>query len=464
MRRVSAIALATIASLVWAGAAHAHPLGNFTVNRAAHIEVAPGRVSVSYTLDLAEIPTVQALPAVDTNADEMLTAAELQAWARAQASALLEDLRIVVDGEALTLGSPEAAATLSPGQAGLDVLRLTMVAAAPVASTRGAVTFTDLTGDDRPGWREVTAAGVDGVVLEGSDVPSVSPSAGLTAYPADAAERPLDVRAMRASFAPGVSAAGSSQGAAPSVPGFVGTDRLVSLLSGGGTALLALGLGLSVALGAWHALMPGHGKTLMAGAVVGSDAGVRQTTAIAAAVALMHTASVLALGVAVMGLEAAFRPEAIYPWLTVLAGAAALVVGASLARRRWSVWRHARGHERGHGHDHDHDHPLPTDGRLGLRGVGALALAGGIVPAPSALLVLLAAIHLHRTAAGVAMVLAFSAGLAVSLLAIGLGAVRARELVARRGSGRFAAAVPLAAAALTVVAGAIVIAGGVRGL
>jgi ABC-type nickel/cobalt efflux system permease component RcnA len=254
------------------------------------------------------------------------------------------------------------------------------------------------------------------------------------------------------------------------VPGFVGTDRLVSWLSEGGAAFLVLGLALSVALGAWHALMPGHGKTLMAGAVVGSDAGARQTAAIAVAVALMHTASVLALGMAVLALEAAFRPDAIYPWLTVLAGAAAVVVGASLVRRRWSAWRHARRHARTHGHGHDHEHghehahPLPDDGRLGLQGIGALALAGGIVPAPSALLVLLAAIHLHRTAAGLAMVLAFSVGLAVSLLAIGLGAVRARELVARRGSGRIATAVPLTAAALTVVAGAIVIAGGARGL
>jgi len=161
----------------------------------------------------------------------------------------------------------------------------------------------------------------------------------------------------------------------------------------------------------------------------------------------------------VLALEATFRPETLYPWLTVISGVVAVGIGLSLGRRRWRAWRHTREHRGDHGHDHGHALPLGEDGRLGLRGIGALALAGGIVPAPSALLVLLAAIQLHRTAAGVALVVAFSVGLAVALLGIGAGAVKARDAVARRATSMVATAVPLVAAAAMVVAGAVIVAG-----
>ena len=295
------------------------------------------------------------------------------------------------------------------------------------------------------------------MALEGSDVPVTSPSAGLRRYPEDAAGSPLDVRSMRGSFAPGAGVADTSPGVLPSVPGLPGADRLVGLLDRSGWSFLAFGLLLAVVFGAWHALLPGHGKTLVAGAMLGSRGGLRQAAAAATAVAAMHSASVLALGVAVLALEATFRPETLYPWLTVISGVVAVGIGLSLGRRRWRAWRHAREHRGGHGHDHAL--PVGEDGRLGLRGIGALALAGGIVPAPSALLVLLAAIQLHRTAAGVALVVAFSVGLAVALLGIGAGAVKARDAVARRATSVVATAVPLVAAAAMVVAGAVIVAG-----
>jgi len=461
-RRLLACALAALAVIAAAGAARAHPLGNFTVNRAAALTLTPGRVAVTYTVDLAEIPTVQAMPAIDADGDGLAAADELGAWAGAEAATILPSLVLEVDGARVELALETSDAALEAGQAGLEVLRLQVVAAAPLPR-RGALAFTDTLEDGRIGWREVTAAGVDGVALEGSDVPATSPSEGLRRYPQGAAESPLDVRAMRASFAPGSTVADASPGAVPSLPGLVGGDRLVGLLGERGWPFLLLGLLLAVAFGAWHALMPGHGKTLMAASMIGSRGGIRQAAAAAAAVAGMHSASVLALGLAVLALEATFRPETLYPWLTVVSGVTAIAVGASLVRRRWRAWRHARSHatDDGHVHMHDHEHGLPidADGRLGLRGVGALALAGGIVPAPSALLVLLAAIQLHRTAAGVAMVGAFSIGLAVALLAIGAGAVTAREAFARRASSAWAAGLPLAAAAVMVVAGAAIVAG-----
>ncbi len=464
MRRAFATAvLAAAILLALAGPAGAHPLGNFTVNRAAALTLTPGTVRIDYTIDMAEIPTVQALPSIDTDGDGTASATELQAWADTQAGGLAPSLALTVDGEAIGLTSEGATAQLTEGQAGLQLLRLDAAFVASIPDG-GALAFEDRNDDGRIGWREVTAAGVDGVALQGSDVPAESPSQGLRAYPQDAVESPLDVRSMRVSFAPGIST-GAASSAGPSTPdtGAPGGERLAGLVTQGGGLVFLAGLVIALALGAWHALMPGHGKTLMAAAMVGSGAKARQAASAALAVAGMHTASVLVLGTAVLALEASFRPETLYPWLGVLSGLAAAAIGGSLLRRRWGVWRHARSHET-HPHDHDHPHthaalPLREDGRLGLRGIGALALAGGVVPAPSALLALLAAIQLHRTATGVAIVAAFSVGLAAALLGIGLGTLKARDAVSRRVGTPAAIALPVISAAVMVVAGSAIAAG-----
>jgi ABC-type nickel/cobalt efflux system permease component RcnA len=219
-----------------------------------------------------------------------------------------------------------------------------------------------------------------------------------------------------------------------------------------------LGLVLAFAFGAWHALLPGHGKTLMAGAMVGAGARPRQALAVATAVASMHSASVIALGLAVVGLQQTFRPEVLYPWLGTLSGLAAVALGGYLVWTRSRAWRHGRlhahGHEHAHGHDHaDHVVVLQQDGRLSRKGILTLAFAGGILPAPSALLAMLAAIQAHRVVYGLALVAAFSAGLACALLGVGIGALRARDAIARRASDRVALALPLVSAIAIVIAG-----------
>src|SRR5262249_56036970 len=102
--------------------------------------------------------------------------------------------------------------------------------------------------------------------------------------------------------------------------------------------------------------------------------------------------------------------------------------GVYLVRSRWGAWRHARAHDHGHDHGHHHDRPTtPTvmdpDGRLSGRGILTLAFAGGALPAPSALLAMLAAIQVHRVAYGLALVAAFSAGVAPAPLRGGAGAL-----------------------------------------
>jgi nickel/cobalt exporter len=210
-------------------------------------------------------------------------------------------------------------------------------------------------------------------------------------------------------------------------------------------------------------LLPGHGKTLMAGAMVGAGARPRQALAVATPVASMHSAAVIALGLAVVGLQQTFRPEVLYPWLGTLSGLAAVALGAFLLWTRSSVWRHRR--HRAHEHDHAHGHAheqeghalvMQPDGRLSRKGILTLAFAGGILPAPSALLAMLAAIQAHRVVYGLALVATFSAGLACALLGVGIGALRASDAIARRASDRVALALPLISAVAIVIAGLVI--------
>jgi ABC-type nickel/cobalt efflux system permease component RcnA len=199
----------------------------------------------------------------------------------------------------------------------------------------------------------------------------------------------------------------------------------------------------------------------MAGAMVGSGARPRQAFAVATAVASMHSASVIALGVAVVALQRTFRPEVLYPWLGTLSGLAAVGVGLYLVRTRWVASRRAHRHAHGHEHGHRHEHlegsaVVDADGHLSRKGIATLAFAGGALPAPSALLAMLAAIQVHRVAYGLALVGAFSAGLAGALLGVGVGALRARDAIARKAGDRVARTIPLVSAAVIVIAGLVV--------
>jgi ABC-type nickel/cobalt efflux system permease component RcnA len=490
--------LLTLASLVVAAlllmpapSAAAHPLGNFTVNRYSGITVTPNELRLTYVIDMAEIPTFQELPTIDENGDGTPSAAELDTWARSEAQSLAPGLDLTVDGRAVTLAPSEQSAALLPGQGGLQTLRFEGIFAAAVPG-RGAIRYEDGNDDGRIGWREVTATGDGGVALSGSTVPSVSPSDELRSYPQDMLASPLHVTSMQASYAPGTAAAASTE-EVPAAAAAGSSSRpatesapLGGVLAAKGAPLVLLGLALAIVFGAWHALLPGHGKTLMAAAMVGGGARARQVVAVAAAVALMHSVSVLALGLAVLGLERSFRPETLYPWLGTVSGLAAIGVGLYLVHARWGAWRrnrdgdlvtastrddHDHGHEHVHAdaahahgdhmhddaaqHGHRHDLPVRDDGRLGARGLVALALAGGILPAPSALLAMLAAIQIHRVVYGLALVVAFSVGLAVALLGVGIGALRLRDALTRRVSSTTALAVPLASAMGILVVGAV---------
>ncbi|GAA2353754.1 hypothetical protein Cme02nite_46260 [Catellatospora methionotrophica] len=189
-----------------------------------------------------------------------------------------------------------------------------------------------------------------------------------------------------------------------------------------GFALLAMAVAL--ALGAGHALAPGHGKLLMATYLVNERGSLRQAVSVAGTVALTHTAGVLMLGV-VLAAGLHFVPHRVYTLLTVLSGALVVSVGLSLLRR---AWRDRDGGHAGHGHEDCAGH---GQRRPGGRGIVAMGLAGGLMPSPSAVVVLLGAVALGRAWYGVLLVVAYGAGMAVSLLGLGLLLTRLRDRLDR---------------------------------
>lgn len=492
-RRLLLVGLVLAFVVLPAAAALAHPLGNFTVNRYSRIVVLPDRVRVDYVVDMAEIPTFQTIPGIDTDGDGTASGQELTAWAAVKAPSFVRQLDLTVDGRPVQLTVEGAATQLLPGQGGLQLLRFEGTFAGSVPSS-GALTYDDGNFAGRIGWQEITAVGADGAALSESSVPTETISDELRSYPQDLLSNPLAVSSMTSSFAPGQSGpapppitSDTATGVSTSRP-LVQGNPFAGVLDNQGVALILLAVVIAVAFGAWHAVLPGHGKTLMAAYMVGSTAKVRQAVSVGTAVAVMHTASVLALGLLVLTLEQTFRPETLYPWLGLLSGLVALGLGAYLLISRLSAWglerraqaahetTHEADHDHGHdpGHDHDDDraaqvggkapahdhgfgshvHALPDGAPLSSKGILALALAGGILPAPSALLVMLGAINAHRVVFGITLVLAFSAGLATALIVIGMGALKAREAMSRRLSTTMGRLVPVLSAAAIVGVGA----------
>jgi ABC-type nickel/cobalt efflux system permease component RcnA len=428
-----------------ASPAAAHPLGNFTVNIFSGIEVMPQRLEVEYVLDMAEVPTFREKRVIDTDRDGEISDAEQAGWADRMARDLAAGLTLSVNGRATDVQLISESLRFLPGQGGLEVLRLeaTYGASAPES---GRLEYRDGNFADRLGWREIIAVGVQGRRVRDSSVPVRSVSDGLRSYPEDLLSSPLAVTAASLSFGPGVEpSAGSARtvtGIRPGAGGaFVGLVARPSL-SG---AVVVLSLLLAFGLGALHALAPGHGKTLMAAYLVSAEGRIRQTIGVGAAVSAMHTASVLGIGLIVLFVQRAFAPEQAYPWLGLTAGVVAMALGVGLLRVRL---RAPHTHGQGDGHAHPHESRAP----LSRKGLAAIAVSGGILPSPSALLVLLAAVALHRVAFGLSLIAAFSLGLAAALVAVGILAIRAKDLIAGRLHGRVARSLPvISAGAITVV-------------
>jgi len=441
--------------------AFAHPLGNFTINHFSEVQVAGNVIRVAAVFDFAEIPTFQ----------EKQAEADDPVQARRLVDGLAGGLHLTVDGAAVPLRLTASRVRFLPGQAGLDTMRLELTLLSPtLAPNPHAAVFTDTTYPGHLGWRELVVDTAGGARLTASDVPRTSISQRLTRYPSGLLNSPLAVRTAHFDVVPGATTTADGGFADTAATGFrTIQDRFSALIAARDLTPAALALSFLVALilGALHALEPGHGKAIMAGYLVATKGRRRDAAVLGLTITATHTAGVFALGLITLSASAFVTPERLYPVLNLASGAIVLAVGAILLRRLYRTWRGRAGQDHHHGPgghthphgDHEHDHPSGTRlGRLGIIGVG---ISGGLIPCPSALVVLLAALSLHRVLLGMALIVAFSAGLALVLTGIGMALASSRGLLGRatrarswRTAGsRVAAAVPALSALVVTVVG-----------
>jgi ABC-type nickel/cobalt efflux system permease component RcnA len=519
--RVAAAVAGVGLALVVPGLALAHPLGNFTVNHYAGIRVEPDRLILDVVIDQAEIPTFQDKLRIDIDADGMVSDEEAEAERVAACPRLAPELSLTAGGRALPLVAVAAGLGFPPGAAGLETMRLVCTYTAALPAPLGAGTeigFSDRSFVERVGWHEVTVTGSRVTIAGG--LPTTSVSERLTVYPSSLLSQPLDMRSVAFSASPGgptmaplrvsealplagapaldppapaaveppVRAGGATMGpaagatvapvaaAAPvatgAVPGGVGADIAGLLETGDLTPIVLVGsIVAAMALGAGHALTPGHGKTLMGAYLVGTRGTAIHAVALGLSVTISHTLGIVVLAAVVILFRGVLPPETFNRVAPLVSGLLVLGIGAWLLLGQLRSGRggsgtpgddHPHGHEPGHepGHDHDgvgHSHLRPAGASLTWRSLFVLGLAGGIIPSTNALIILLATIATGRATYGLVLVVAFGAGMAVVLGGVGLGLVLARDrieaLPARSSLGRAATYAPLAAGVVVLSLG-----------
>jgi nickel/cobalt exporter len=443
VRRTIALgAIATLVALVVAAHASAHPLGNFTTNRYTEVVASGNHLYVLSALDLAEIPTFQAKDDVARLGRD--------GYAESLAATIRKGLTLRADGAPRQLVELRHELAFPVGVAKLHTTRLEVVFdAGALSGSQAAIQLENSAFAGRLGWKEIVVRSDHGARIAQSSAPTASVTDRLHTYPKDLLRSPLDDTQATA----GVTG-GSGDGVAPSL-GTAASESAAVHVSGrseGGFAsliekkhlsvgVIAITLLLALFWGAAHALTPGHGKAIIAAYLVGTRGRTRDAFALGGIVTVTHTIGVFALGLVTLGLSEFIVPEDLYPWLNLISAVLVVLVGVTVLRQRILTTLRPDaavrdpdhdGHDHHHGHDHSHmtdeEHArahLPAQDS-GVKGLLAVGISGGLLPCPTALVVLLAAISLHRVAFGLVLILAFSFGLAAVISGIGLIAIGAR--------------------------------------
>src|SRR3954452_21667273 len=462
-----AAACAAAAWLAVPGRALAHPLGNFTINQLAQVRIDRGEARIHYVLDQAEVPTFQQRQRLDQDGSGAIdTASEERQVLDELVGQISSGLRLNVDGRPVALG-PARDQTLDfpPGQGGLALTRVELSYAAKLPAGARRVELTNDAFSDHVGWDAIQILPGTGTAVT-STVPATDPTDGLRAYPQSLLSSPLSQRQAQFDVTSGTGRVTAPPG--PSADDAT-TDRsldgFANALAGGNThgLLILLLLAAAFGWGALHALSPGHGKTMVAGYLVGTRGTPRHAVILGFTVTATHTIAVFALGLVTLAASQYILPEQLYPWLGVLSGLLVVCIGFSVMRSRFRRWRAMRASAAGHQHTHDHGHSHEApEGPITIRSLIGLGVSGGIVPCPSALVVLIAAISQHRIGLGMVLIVAFSLGLAATLTAIGLAVIYGGRLVTRLRpdrrlfGSRFAGALPAISASVIVAVGAMI--------
>ncbi len=453
--------LSILAVILFSANAFAHPMGNFSISHYAGIHVSPNSVELEYLIDMAEIPTFQEMQQSDPRT---------MAYLKLKSAEFAQGLSLALDGHNLVL-TPVSQNVIFPQGAGdLPTMKMGFVYRTMLPAGCGVnpceLAYGDSNFAGRSGWKEIVVSTGDGVHREDGGTFSVDRSSRLTDYPTDlVSSPPQDVTAKLAfrvtvpvlskmvsktfpKTVPQTETATTSMPPQPppvelkanrqAPPRNAFTELMTHKEISFGFALLAAFV--AAGLGALHAMEPGHGKTIVAAYLVGSKGTARHAFLLGLIVTASHTAGVYLLGAVTLYAQKYIMPDRLYPFLSVISGVLIAGMGIYILLKRFAGDDFSSSHVHGpggHSHGFSWRPTLPqtelpqTREKLGKRQLLILGITGGMVPCPAALVVLLSAVALHRVGFGLFLIVAFSLGLAVVLIGMGLAAVYAGRLLSK---------------------------------
>jgi ABC-type nickel/cobalt efflux system permease component RcnA len=437
-------ALAVVGLLCGAMSVAAHPADEILEQDMVHLR--PDGITVDLTISAGTIKLLLVWTDVDRNRDKRVDAAEMDAYGQFLATGYT----VTIDGKSVPISYQPGSVRMKTAYQDFE-----LQGADPTgAMVNATFTIPFTAGDAR---HEITMLVNHYNGLSNDRPPELYPDAsgGITAT----VQGNNDVD-LRVTTAPAGVAAPSTIVAprrTPTTARISGLQRFVRDPAGG-PLFIALGILIAVALGALHALTPGHGKTLMAAYLVGTRGTIARAVTLGSVITLTHTGSVIALGVATVVLAGTVVPERVILWTELASGIAIVLLGVALLRARLRVAHtastvvrrraarpalalaaasggdmtpssdapalHWHEHEDGtvHAHgwfgDHTHTHTLPRD--LSWRSLVLMGVSGGLIPCPDALAILLVAMAAGHILLGIVIVLGFSVGLAAVLMALGI--------------------------------------------
>lgn len=444
------IILLPLLILFFFASAFAHPLGNFSVNHFSRFEIEKSGIKLRSILDIAEIPTFQLVSKIDTNNDKIFSPEELNAYVEQITPEYVNSLYLTVNQKQVELSPVAKKITIVEGSGGLPTLRMVwdLTGELEYSGSVERIYFENRNNKERIGWNEIVVQGTKDVHIFDSTVFGSSITDELKAYPQESINAPLAERTAEFSITSDVPPPNAkllqNRDGHSATP--VEKDRFAELINVPEItfSIGIVGILLAFAFGSMHALSPGHGKTVVGAYLVGSRGTFKHAVFLGLTVTITHTISVFALGLIALFASNYILPESLMPLLSFGSGLMVLFIGLTLFKDRlfsilcWSSFKYnlnhhskkeiSRSSEEEHvqsdavyTHTHGgstHTHTPPAD--VSWRNLLGLGISGGLLPCPSALVLMLSAISVNRIGYGILLTLVFSFGLAVTLTVVGL--------------------------------------------
>ncbi|MDQ2747703.1 MAG: sulfite exporter TauE/SafE family protein [Acidobacteriota bacterium] len=442
MMRIKIYLLAALLIFTFSAFVAAHPLGNFSINHYSHIEIEKSQIKIRAVVDMAEIPTFQATQEIDADKNNTISQAELDAYAAKVTPEYAANLLLTVDNTPVELRAVETKISQPPGAGNLPTTRIEwdLIGDLPVsdAPTRK-LHFENKNGQERVGWNEIVVGRVAGIKVFNSNAYGSGASEELKSYPQESLTSPLTERSAEFSFTSGEIPPGAKvlQNRDGHVSAPVEKDKFAELIAVPEITptIIFFGLLFAFGLGAAHALSPGHGKAVVGAYLIGTKGTPKHAIFLGLTVTITHTLGVFALGLLTLFASKYILPERIMPFLNFTSGLLVFFIGATLFKNRaLPLFGYGKSEDESDDLPHDledlddnftHSHGGSTHSHLPPKRVTwknllALGISGGLLPCPSALVLMLAAISKERIGYGLILTFIFSLGLATTLTVVGL--------------------------------------------